>query len=427
MSAFSRSASLLTVAAALLVAPLALAQTEEDTQALDQETAEDVDRQIDGLDSEIPVPPDPPDAPEPNTELWEEYQRYRGDRDPDREYKSSGERVNFGDDVTVLEGERIEGDVVSIGGDAIIFGSVIGDVVSVGGSVILEEGAIVDGDVVSVGGRVDKRGAVEVSGETVSIDLGFNIFSRGVKHGDWHMPDTRYFSLGFELAWLVVGLLIGLIFYAIAPNRLETISRRIEAEPGQSFLIGLVGALGTPIAIVLAIILLAITIIGILLIPVLLFAVVLMVLGGFFAVSLAVGRRVAHLRESGELQVARSPYFYLFIGYIALNALDLTGSLLGMGGGFLSPLSTMLSVVGCFVILFGSILGYGALLTSRFGRQAVPANGGWPTTPGSAPPPPGELPSGHAPPPPPPPAAPSPPPPPPASVSEPPDEERPST
>ena len=94
MSACSRNL-VLTIAALLAWAPSASAQrdTTRTTDKTDKKkTVEEIDRQID----------QPKDESSPNTQLWEEYQRYKHDEaDGD---KVSGERVNFGADVTVAEG-----------------------------------------------------------------------------------------------------------------------------------------------------------------------------------------------------------------------------------------------------------------------------------------------------------------------------------
>ena len=47
----------------------------------------------------------------------------------------------------------------------------------------------------------------------------------------------------------------------------------------------------------------------------------------------------------------------------------------------------MLGVVGLFVLLFATILGFGALVSSRFGRKPAPPAAEFPT-PGAVPPPP---------------------------------------
>lgn len=346
--------------------------------------------------------------------LWEEYQKYR---DRDREdLQATGERVKVGDSVEVLAGELVEGDVVSIGGDVDVMGVVDGDVVAVGGHVILHDGAVVEGDAVSVGGRVKEEGSAVVRGEKVSVNVPIPMW--GLRNHDAGVPDLLKHFLGWKLGLVAVGLVLALLFNAIAGQRLDVVSRRIEAEPGQSFLIGLLGAFGTPIAMLVAFLLLAITVVGLLLFPVLLILLWLVMLGGFAAVSIAVGRRVARAAEDpGALTPASSSYRNLAVGYLALHAFLILGMLLSpVHWGPVAPIGVLLGVLGFFVVVFGTIMGYGAALLSRLGTQtpAGPAWGGTPPPAFGAPVPPAPpAPSGHAPPmmtpmPPPPPAPPAP-------------------
>ena len=65
-----------------------------------------------------------------------------------------GDTVRFGGDVTVGRDERIEGDLVSIGGSIELDGEVTGDVVGIGGAVTLGPQAVVRGDLSVVGGSL---------------------------------------------------------------------------------------------------------------------------------------------------------------------------------------------------------------------------------------------------------------------------------
>src|SRR5262245_24283433 len=80
---------------------------------------------------------------------------------------SSADRVTFGSDVVVRAGETVN-DVVTMGGDAGISGTVMGDVVTMGGDVSLEDGAVVEGEVVSMGGDISVDEGAVLHGATVS-------------------------------------------------------------------------------------------------------------------------------------------------------------------------------------------------------------------------------------------------------------------
>jgi hypothetical protein len=79
-------------------------------------------------------------------------------------YTDSDDVVRFGD-VTVDFDERINGDVVTIGGDATVYGEVSGDVVSVFGDVYLKDDAYVRGDVAAPFGEVFRDEDVRVLGD----------------------------------------------------------------------------------------------------------------------------------------------------------------------------------------------------------------------------------------------------------------------
>ena len=374
------------------------------------------------LDRQLAAPktPEAPEAPDTSgsSDLWEEYQKYR-DRDRS-DLEPSGERVKVGDSVEVLAGELVQGDVVSIGGDVDVKGVVDGDVVAVGGNVILHEGAEVSGDAVAVGGRVKEIGHAIVRGEKVSVNVPIPLF--GLRDHELGMPRFMRLFLGWKLGFLAVGLVLCLLFNAVAGQRLDVVSRRVEAEPGQSFLIGLLGAFGTPIAMLISFLLLAITVIGLLLFPVLLILVWLVMLGGFAAVAIAVGRRMAQGGDLGGLPPSNSSYRNLTVGFLVLQGFLIVGMILTAlaSWGPIRPIGVLLGVLGVFVVIFASIVGFGAALLSRLGTQA-PGLPAWSGTAGGPPPsfagmaaPPG---GGFTPPPPPPPPGGfTPPPPPPTSA-----------
>ena len=383
----------LLLAGLLVLAPLAAeAQTHSAPKdsVLTRKQIESVKRQLDSPDTST------------GSKLWEEYKEYRDDG-KDGKHHSAGERVKVGDSVVVEEDERILGDVVSIGGDVVVKGVVEGDVVSVGGNVEMHDGSEVKGDAVSVGGKVEKNGDATVHGETVSVNVPIPVWRFNAP--EIHKPSC--FSIGWKVAFFIVGLLLVLLFNAVAGDRLDVVSRRVESEPGQSFLIGLLGTFGTPIAILIATVLLVITVIGILLIPVLLILVWLMLLGGFAATAIAVGRRAAESRATGDtLRPARSSYVNLLVGFVALHGLLILSAIIGCLPVGLGPLSVLLAVLGWCVVAFATTVGYGAVLLSRLGKQVAPGMPGsagrpapppgaapWPTPPVPPPPtPPGEAP-----------------------------------
>ena len=148
--------------------------------------------------------------------------------------------VRFGEDVEVLSGEIVDGDVVSIGGSIRVAGRVEGEVVAIGGDLLIEDGAVIDGDVVCIGGRL-AMGNVVIDGDAVSVwgsmeesslaDItgdvvevgGFGpvAWGRGWDNWDngfgwgWSRVATRAF-------WVLLLIGLAFLFFHIFPDRMNT-------------------------------------------------------------------------------------------------------------------------------------------------------------------------------------------------------------
>lgn len=335
------------------------------TPILDEQQLRDIDKQL-----------------EENKKLLEEYRKYgRGERDTSilgGAIQVSAERVEIGGDVVVQADEVVSGDVVAVGGNVDVYGKVEGDAVSVGGRVHVHDEAVIEGDAVAVGGSVEIDETADVQGERVSVKIGLPPFRFWRADQEFHgLEKPRFWGLAANFIWVAATLLLSLLYFAVAGGRLDVVSRRVEAQPGQSFLIGLLGVFATPIATAITAVLLVVTIIGIFLVPVLFLLLMLMFAGGFVAVALAVGRRIMSTRPSmGTLAPTRSAYLLLVVGFLALHGLLFLGNLLGSVANGLPIFPGMLKGFGIFTLVFSMLLGYGALLLSRFGTQL-------PTDPGS--------------------------------------------
>jgi hypothetical protein len=95
----------------------------------------------------------------------------------ERSLVTRGDTVRFGGDVTVDVDERIQGDLVSIGGSIELEGEVTGDVVAIGGSAALGPQAVVRGDLSIVGGSLTRADGARIFVETNEVG-GANGFSR---------------------------------------------------------------------------------------------------------------------------------------------------------------------------------------------------------------------------------------------------------
>ena len=278
---------------------------------------------------------------------------------------SSGDRVAFGRTVRVEENEEITGDVVAIFGRAEIEGKVNGDVVAPFGSVYLGPRAEVDGDLVA--GHLEKFGGAVVHGEEVTV--GFtNRGARVFKGRPLDFYEEGPFSnppvfLIVTLLSLGVLLLIYILTWALVPQRVETVRNQVLNGFLKSFFIGFLGLL----AVLPLFILLLVTIIGIpVALIVLPLAFILATFLGDTSICLAVGERIKKtLNFSTDSKI-----FLIAAGLLVLELPFLLGALLlAMKGAAVG--------MGIFMLIFGGLLnfvlwmvGYGAVILTRYGGRA---------------------------------------------------------
>jgi hypothetical protein len=221
---------------------------------------------------------------------------------PGRYTNTTREVVRIGGSVTIPDNQKVNGDVVAVGGSADISGYVTGNVVAVGGSVHARSGSWIDGDAVAVGGGIDKAEDAHIGGQTVTAvpGIGWNLDWAKLLPGRFQGPGSFFTGL---LVWAFISLLAVLLF----GNRLEVMADALPLHPGRAAGYGLLGFALTPAALATAlvaeifvIVVLAITIVGILAIPAVLLAMVAMVLApgallliGMVGVFLSLGRALA--------------------------------------------------------------------------------------------------------------------------------------
>lgn len=298
--------------------------------------------------------------------------------------------VRFGGNVTVAAGEQVDGSVVVFGGNARIDGDVRGDVVVFGGVLRLGPGADVDGTVAAVGTRLLRAPGARVGGDVVDIGPDMLRF----RFGDFALPGRRLFQpsvrrfLGIVTTGLRLGLLIivGWLFFAVAGGPVHRIASRAGTEPLKAGAVGvLVELLFLPVLVMVSI-LLAVSVVGIpllALVPVAVLALVIVLLIGFTAVALRVGRwmgaRLGAAHVDGYAAVA--------LGTLALLSLALLARLVFMAGGLAAGIGGMLLVLGFCVEYAAWTVGLGAAVLVRFAPlRELPPAAGVPIAPPAGPP-----------------------------------------
>ena len=248
--------------------------------------------------------------------------------------------VMVGKNAHVSAGSVLSGSVVVIGADAIIEGHVRDSVVVIFGNIYLEPNAIVDGSVVSVGGSLTSKAGAQIGGEQVSLGLG------DINIGNlprFNMP-FRFFSPIASL-WKVLSIVfLGWVVFWLFPGPVLKISEAARAEPLKAVLFGLLGYL----AVIPVSIMMLITLVGIPLIPFLWLALLVGRFVGQVALGLLAGRYLAH----------------------KLNR-EMTDAWVVVMGLFVLGLVTIIPIAGGLASLFYSLLGFGAVIWTKFGRVSA--------------------------------------------------------
>lgn len=250
---------------------------------------------------------------------------------------ASPDMVMAGKNAHVPAGTVHPGNIVVFGSDAVIEGHVRGDVVAIGGNIIMEEGAIINGSAVAIFGTVSRKPNTQVGQEQVSLGL-----PRGF--GGLRIGSFRLNAGSFALGRLVTVLFLGLIFFWLLPLPAGKVAAAVDNDPLKSVLFGLLGY----IALIPLSILLLITILGIPLIPVLWIAVFVARFLGQVALGVLAGKWLCK-----QLNLAVSDAVSLLLGLFSLGVL------------------TFLPYVGGLASLFYGLLGFGAVLWTKFGTRTI--------------------------------------------------------
>ena len=268
----------------------------------------------------------------------------------------SGSRVRIGGDVEVAKDERVTGDsvamfgnhkvegsvngsVITIFGDLELSAPVSGNVVTIFGKTILKDTAVINGDFIAVAGKVERSPKAVISGEFTNVNLG-DIGSEISRNVHVNLPIS--FVWPFRINTIFLSLFVTLLLIYFFPKNLQNIMERVEKDPLRIAGTGLVGV----IAVIFAALLLTITIIGI---PVAMLLALVIWLGF----------------------VLGNSALYLFIGEYLVRELNWKVSkyVAGIIGTVLIGLVAILPVVGGLIELIISLLGFGAVIRTRFGTN----------------------------------------------------------
>ena len=285
-------------------------------------------------------------------------------------YTISHDIVKTGRDIVVEEYEEVDGEVVVVGGDVTVRGTVTGNVIAVGGDVFVKSTGVIEGDAVSLGGKVEKEGGAIIRGERVGVDF---FPDRVVPHVLGLPPTTVIkfppFFGGFgglalfaRIVKIILFLFLGIVVISIVPKHVTKVKDKVRQDFLKSALVGF----AAEILILPIFVLLIVTIIGI---PVALLVQPLLILAalilGYTGVSYFIGDK---LREGSSLK-PDTPMMTLVIGILAVESVLLLATVVGIFGHFVFGFSWILTFIGWTIWYVAVTVGFGASILSRLGTR----------------------------------------------------------
>ena len=263
-----------------------------------------------------------------------------------------GDLAVIGGSATLEEGSLVTGTVFLVGGSVFAAGEIEGDLAIVGGNVSFGSYAIVRGDLVTLGGNVD-TGDAQIDGQIFS-ETAFDFPTNFRLDRNWDypfvtMPSYRSSFIGNVLAYLFKSLLLAALAVLVMmflPKHTQLVADTVVSQPVLAGALGLLTAFVAPILFVLLLITICFSVVGILGVVVLVAAWVL----GMIAMGLEVGNRLSSATNQEFQPVVAAGLGTLILGLV-VNGIGLIPCI-----GWVAPF-----LVG--------IVGTGAVLLTRFGRQ----------------------------------------------------------
>lgn len=276
--------------------------------------------------------------------------------------------VVMGGRATLEAGSRVGGDVVVMGGAIDADGEIKGDLIILGGAVNLGESAVVAGNVATIGGSLRSDEGAVVEGEQIDITTAFPLLFSGdfrvpgfetdmpliipgVGSGpQWDWQFNPLLEAMMVLFKAVLWALLAVIVVLFVPRNTESTAGAAISQPLAS---GGLGCVTLPVAI-LILVGLAITICGIPLTIVGTFLLAAAWAFGLISLGTEVGKRLAGLLKL-DWALPVSAGVGTFVLTFVTNAT-----------------SSFMPCVGWLVPLLVGVVGLGAVLLTRFGRQDYP-------------------------------------------------------
>ncbi len=325
--------------------------------------------------------------------------------------------IHIGEDVVVAEDETIEGNIIVVDGDLTVNGTIEEDVVIVGGSITVRDGGDVHGDIRLVDSRYFGIDESALEGRVIRVDSDDSDFDLSADFGDFgdledledlkdrirdeirselrhELRDVgRGFSpflavgrgvaevMGDLISFLILSLIaLGVVYFA--KDNLEVVADTARWNPMRAGMVGLAGAFLVLPTWLLGCVALVVSVVGIVALPfwLLLFPIAV-ALGaglGFLAAAKNIGEWVAEREISGLEWIQPTNTFYAVVtGVGTVLAFSLAANVLDIVP-FFGFFSGLIAMLGSMITVAALLVGFGAVLLTRGGRQAEFYGGGDP-------------------------------------------------
>jgi len=312
--------------------------------------------------------------------------------------------IYIGEDVVVAEDETLQGTIIVVDGELTVDGTIEDDVVIVDGSITVNDGGDVRGDIrlvdaryfgideSSLGGRVirvdadDPDNELSINLEDLEDRIRDEIRSEFRNRGRSFSPFRAVGQgiaeiMGDLISFLIISLIALSVVY-FAKDNLEVVADTARRNPMRAGLVGMAGAFLVLPTWLLGCVALVVSVVGIIALPfwLILFPVAV-ALGaglGYLAVARNIGEWVAAREINGLEWLRPTNTFYAVVTgvgtiltfSVAANVLDVV-PFFGFLGGLVATLGSMIAIAALLV-------GFGAVLLTRGGRQAEFYAGGDP-------------------------------------------------
>ena len=265
---------------------------------------------------------------------------------------NAADESRIGANLTVPEGRTVD-NAISIGGRVKVSGEVLRDAVAVGGSVEVLSTGRVGRNVVAIGGRIVTETGAHIGGQRVEIQNvpGLSILGK-LGALTLKIPEIQstltsvllFLRDIYRVNTILTLLSLSLLTLFLIGGRVEAVFTTMQLSYWKSACAGALGLL----CLVPVIVMSGISVWAIPLIPLFVMAAAAGLLVGYAAVGLLVGRLIPY----GPVQ--DSPYLAVAAG-VAIVAV-----------------ASAMPAVGWLISSAAALLGFGAVLQSRFGSQSRP-------------------------------------------------------